>query len=122
MVKTDPCSSGKASSRWHFADIFNKCIEFIGVFSPLHVSFILRTFMIIYDLSTQKRGCQVRQGCPKDSQFQKTAQMGVQILVSPGQHLRTHLKENRRYDQGSEIHVSQGKFLFQSVKFSWLDA
>ena len=59
---------------------------------------------MIYDLSTQKRGCQVRQGCPKDSQFQKTAQMGVQILVSPGQHLRTHLKEHRRYDQGSEIH------------------
>ena len=60
----------------------------------------------IYDLSIQKRGCQVRQDCPKDSaQCPKNSGKIVQkILVSLGQHLRTHLKEHKRYDQGLEIH------------------
>ena len=56
----------------------------------------------IYGLSTQKRGCQVRQGCPKDSA--QLAQTGVWILISLGKHLRTNLKEHVRYDQGPEIH------------------
>ena len=30
--------------------------------------------------------------------------MGVQILVSLGKLLRTHLKEHKRYDRGPEIH------------------
>ena len=56
----------------------------------------------IYGLSTQKHGCQVRQGCPKDSA--KLAQMGVWILVSLGGYLKTHLKDHIKYDQGPEIH------------------
>ena len=30
--------------------------------------------------------------------------MGIYILVSLGEHLRTHLKDYIRYDQGPEIH------------------
>ena len=56
----------------------------------------------IYDLSIQKRACQVRKGCPKDSA--QLAQMGVKILVSLGEHLRTHLKVLTKYDQGPEIY------------------
>ena len=56
----------------------------------------------ICDLSIKKRGCQVWQGCTKDSaQLGKT---GVWILVSLGEYLRTHLKDHTRYDRGSEIH------------------
>ena len=55
----------------------------------------------ICDLSIQKRGCQVWQGFPNDSQL---AQTGVFILVSFGDYLRTHLKDHTRYDQGPEIH------------------
>ena len=40
----------------------------------------------ICDLSIQKRGCQVQQGCPKDSA--QLAQTGVWILVSLGEYLR----------------------------------
>ena len=43
----------------------------------------------ICDLSIQKRGCQVWQGCPRDSA--QLAQTGFWILVSLGQYLRTHL-------------------------------
>ena len=61
------------------------------------------TLFSICDLSIQKRGCQVWQGCPKDSAH--LAQTGlVWILVSLGQYLRTHLKDHTRYDRGPEIH------------------
>ena len=56
----------------------------------------------ICDLSIQKRGCQVWQGCSKDSAH--LAQTGVWILVSLGEYLRTHLKDHTRYDRGPEIH------------------
>ena len=56
----------------------------------------------ICDLSIQKCGCQVWQGCPKDSA--QLAQTGVWILVSLGEYLRTHLKDHTRYDRGPEIH------------------
>ena len=60
------------------------------------------TSFSICDLSIQRRGCQVWQGCPKDSAH--LAQTGVWILVSLGEYLRTHLKDHTRYDQSSEIH------------------
>ena len=56
----------------------------------------------ICDLSIQKRGCQIWQGCSKDSA--QLTQTGVWILVSLGQYLRTHLKDHARYDQDPEIH------------------
>ena len=56
----------------------------------------------ICDLSIQKRGCQVWQGCPKDSA--QLAQTGVWILASLGEYLRTHLKDHTRYNRGPEIH------------------
>ena len=56
----------------------------------------------ICGLSIQKRGCQVWQGCPKDSA--QLAQTGVWILVSLGEYQRTHLKNHTRYDRDSEIH------------------
>ena len=56
----------------------------------------------IYDLSIQKRGCQVWQSCPKDSAHLE--QTGVWILVSLGKYLRTHLKDHTKYDRGPEIH------------------
>ena len=56
----------------------------------------------IYDLSIQKRGSQVWQGCPKDSM--QLAQTGIWILVSLGKYLRTHLKDHTRYDWCPEIH------------------
>ena len=56
----------------------------------------------ICDLCNQKRGCQVWQGCPKDSA--QLAQTGFWILVSLGEYLRTHLKDHTRYDRGPEIH------------------
>ena len=52
----------------------------------------------ICDLSIQRRGCQVWQGCPKDST--QLAQTGVWILVSLGEYLRTHLKDHTRNDWG----------------------
>ena len=60
------------------------------------------TSFSICDLSIQKRGCQVCQGCPKDSA--QLAQTGIWILVSLGEYLRTHLKDHTRYDQVPEIH------------------
>ena len=48
----------------------------------------------IYDMSPLKRECQVWQSCPKDSAH--LAQMSVWILVSLGEHLRTHLKDHIR--------------------------
>ena len=42
----------------------------------------------ICDLSIQRRGCQVWQGCPRDSAH--LAQTGVWILVSLGEYLRTN--------------------------------
>ena len=56
----------------------------------------------ICDLSIQKRGCQVWQGCPKD--FAQLEQTGVWILVSFGEYLGTDLKDHTKYDQGPEIH------------------
>ena len=56
----------------------------------------------ICDLSIQRRGCQVWQGCPRDSKH--LAQTGVWILVSLGDYLRTHIKDHTRYDWGPEIH------------------
>ena len=56
----------------------------------------------ICDLFIQRRGCQVWQGCPKNSAH--LAQTGVWILVSLGEYLRTHLKDHKRYDRGTEIH------------------
>ena len=60
------------------------------------------TMFSICDLSIQKHGCQVWQGCPKDSVH--LAQTGIWILVLLGEYLRTHLKDHTRYDQGPEIH------------------
>ena len=60
------------------------------------------TPFFICDLSIQKRGCQVWQGCSKDST--QLAQTGVWILVSLGEHLRTHLKDHTKYDRSPEIH------------------
>ena len=56
----------------------------------------------ICGLSIQRRGCQVGQGCPKDSA--QLAQTSVWILFSLGEYLRTHLKDHTRYDWGPEIH------------------
>ena len=56
----------------------------------------------ICDFSIQKRGCQVWQGCTRDSAH--LAQTGVWILVSLGEYLRTHLIDHARYDWGPEIH------------------
>ena len=61
----------------------------------------------IYDFSTQKRGCQVWQGCLKD--FAQLAQMGIWIIVSLGKHVRTYLKDHTRYDQGLEVHGETGR-------------
>ena len=58
----------------------------------------------ICDLSIQKRGCQIWQGCPRDSAH--LAQTGIWILVSLGEYLRTHLTDHTRYDRGPEIHGS----------------
>ena len=58
--------------------------------------------IFICDLSIQKCECQVWQGCTKDSV--QLAQMGVWILASLGEYLRTHLKDHTRYDWGPEIH------------------
>ena len=71
----------------------------------------------IYGLSTQKRGCNVGQGCLKDSP--QLAQMGV--LVSLGEHLRAHLKDHTSYDRGPEIHGKQGECHSKLAKLSWLD-
>ena len=60
------------------------------------------TSFSICDLSIQKRGCQIWQGCPRDSA--QLAQTGVWILVSLGDYLRTHLIDHEKYDQGPEIH------------------
>ena len=54
--------------------------------------------IFICGLSIQKGGCQVWQGCPKDSA--QLAQTGVWILVLLGEYLRTHLKDHTRYDRG----------------------
>ena len=56
----------------------------------------------ICDLSIQKRGYQVWQGCLKDSA--QLAQNSVWILASLGEYLRTYLKDHIRYDRGPEIH------------------
>ena len=74
----------------------------------------------ICNLSIQKRGCQVWQGCPKDST--QLAQTGVWILVSLGEYLRTHLKDHTKYDRGQRSTVSQGECCSHSAKLSWLDA
>ena len=74
----------------------------------------------ICDLSIQKRGCQVWQGCSKDSA--QLAQTGVWILVSHGEYLRTHLKDHTKYDRGQDSTVSQGECRSHSAKLSWLDA
>ena len=74
----------------------------------------------ICDLSIQKRGCQDWQGCPRDSAH--LAQMGVWILVSLGEYLRTHLRDHIRYDRVHRSTVSQGECRSHSAKLSWLDA
>ena len=56
----------------------------------------------ICGLSIQRRGCQVWQGCPKDSM--QLAQTGFWILVSLGEYLKTHLKDHTRYNEGPEIY------------------
>ena len=56
----------------------------------------------ICNLCIQRRGCQIWQGCPRDSAH--LAQTGVWILVSLGDYLRTHLKDHTRYNRGPEIH------------------
>ena len=53
-------------------------------------------------MNVQKRGCLVRKSCLID--FVHLAQTGVQILVSLGEHLSTHLKYYTGYDQDPEIH------------------
>ena len=60
-----------------------------------------KTSRFIYSFSTQNCGYQVRQGCLKDSAH--LAQIGVLILISLGEHLRIHLKDHTRYNQGPEI-------------------
>ena len=56
----------------------------------------------ICDFFIQKRGCQIWQGCPRDSA--QLAQTGVWILVSLGEYLRAHLKDHAKYYRGPEIH------------------
>ena len=60
------------------------------------------TLFSICNLSIHKRGCQVWQGCPRDSAH--LAQTSVWILVSLGEYLRSHLIDHARYDRGPEIH------------------
>ena len=55
-----------------------------------------------YNLFTEKREFHIRQNCPKDSV--QLVQTNVKILVSLGDHLRTHLKEHTEYDQATGIH------------------
>ena len=75
----------------------------------------------ICDLSIQKCGCQDWQGCPKYSA--QLTQMGVCILVSFGEYLRTHLIDHTIYDRGPEIHGKpRRECRSQSAKLSWLDA
>ena len=52
------------------------------------------------------------QGCLKDSA--QLAQTDVRILVSFGEHLRTHIKNQTRYDQGPEIHSRPRRMLLFS--------
>ena len=78
------------------------------------------TPFFICGLSIQRRGCQVWQGCPKDSA--QLAQTGVWILVSLGKYPRTHLKDHTRYDRGPEIHGEPRRVCSQSAKLNWLDA
>ena len=71
-------------------------------------------------LCIQKRGCQVWQGCPKDSAH--LAQTGVWILVSLGEYQRSHLKTIQDMIGVQRSTVSQGECCSQSAKLSWLDA
>ena len=74
----------------------------------------------ICDLSIQRRGCQIWQGCPKDSA--QLAQTRVWIVVTLVEYLRTHLKDHTRYDRGPEIHDEPGECRSHLAKLSWLDA
>ena len=55
----------------------------------------------IYGLSTQKHGCQVGQRAGTNER--------LDLSLSLGEHLKTHLKEHTRYDQGPEIHGKSRK-------------
>ena len=68
-----------------------RSLEAFSQYSVFHLSFV-----------HSEARCQVWQGCPRDSAH--LAQMGVWILVSLGEYLRTHLKDHTRYDWGPEIH------------------
>ena len=82
---------GKLITAWH-----RSRVQKHGAWKYFH-----NISLSICDLSIQKRGCQVWQGCPKDSA--QLTQTGVWILVSFGEYLRTHLKDHTRYDRGQEI-------------------
>ena len=56
------------------------------------------TSRFIYSLSIAKRGCQFWRCCLKDS-----AQL-PQTDITLHKHLRKHLKDHTKYDQGPEIH------------------
>ena len=92
-VELNPCCSGQAHSNRPGTGPGDKSTKPGSIFTVPHS---------ICGLSIQKRKCQVRQGCPKDSA--QLAQTGVWILVSLGEYLRTHLKDHTRYDHGPEIH------------------
>ena len=72
----------------------------------------------ICDLSIQKRGCQVRQGCPNDSA--QLAQTGVWILVSPGEYPRTRLKDHTRYNRSPEIHGKPRRVSLPFHEAGWM--
>ena len=92
-VELNTSCSGQASQQaWHRSRAQNH-----GAWKHFH-----NTPFSICSLSIQKRGCQVWQGCPKDSAH--LAQTGIWILVSIGEYLRTHLKDHTKYDRGPEIH------------------
>ena len=73
----------------------------------------------ICGLFIQRCGCQVWQGCPKDSG--QLVQTGVWILVSLDGYLRTHLKNHTRYDRGPEIHAIYGHLTSNNNNNSYLN-
>ena len=74
-------------------------------------------FTSIYSLSTENCRYQIRQGCLKNSA--QLSQMGVLILIFLGEHMRTHLKDHTRYNQGPEI---LDEYRSVSARLSWLGA
>ena len=68
------------------------------------------------NLSTEKHGCLVLQGCAID--FMQLVQ--IDILVSLGKYLRTHLKDHTGYGLGPRIHSKPKKALLLVSSASWM--